>query len=252
MEKENRRRWWKGYTQIILFSISYTAPKGAVCFSLVNDEMLEYYLCHMADDFLGTLLGNTARAKVLRVFMFDPAPFTLSQIAKRSGVSAKIAAAEVQVLARLKILKKGKFAITVGKGTGRAVAGKIKEESWMANLDFAHAGALSKFVHEVSPVPHKGIVEGLRRGGRLSAVVLSGAFLGDASRPADLIIVADGINEKQLESAVKALEPQCGREIRYAAFSTPEFRYRLTIQDRLLRDTLDFPHVILLDKTKLL
>ena len=206
----------------------------------------------MAEDFLGTLMGSTARAKVLRVFMFDPAPFTLSQVAKRSGVSAKVVAVEIQLLERLKIVKKGKFAIAVGNSAKRLVEGKVKEESWMMNPDFAYRAALSKFVHEVSPIPHKGIVEGLRRGGRLSVVVLSGAFLGDTSRPADLIVVADGINEKQLESAVKALEPQCGREIRYAAFSTPEFRYRLTIQDRLLRDTLDFPHVILLDKTKLL
>src|SRR3989344_4479321 len=43
-----------------------------------------------------------------------------------------------------------------------------------------------------------------------------------------------------------------GREIRYAVFSTPEFRYRLTIQDRLIRDTLDYPHLVLLDKTRLL
>ena len=206
----------------------------------------------MADDFLGTLLDNPARAKVVRVFMFDPAPFTLSQVVKRAGVSAKTAATEIQTLEKLKVVKKGKFAITVGKSAGRVVEGKIKEETWMANPDFAHNGALSKFVHEISPTPHKGIVEGLRRGGRLSAVVLSGAFMGDNSRPADLIVVADGINERQMENAVKALEPQCGREIRYATFSTPEFRYRLTIQDRLLRDILDFPHVILLDKTKLL
>lgn len=206
----------------------------------------------MADDFLGQLLNNTARAKVLRVFMFDPAPFTLSQLAKRAGVSARVATEEIEKLTRLNVLRKGKFSLAVGKETARVVEGKVKEETWMANPDFAHTTALSKFIHEVSPVPQKGIVEGLRRGGRLSVVVLSGAFLGDMTRPADLLVVADAINERQLESAIKALEPQCGREIRYAVFSTPEFRYRLTIHDRLLRDTLDYPHIVLLDKAKLL
>ena len=76
--------------------------------------------------------------------------------------------------------------------------------------------------------------------------------MGDPSRPADLLLAADGYNESRIEQAVRKLEPQIGREIRYAVFSTPEFRYRLTVHDRLIRDTLDFPHLILLDKTRLL
>src|SRR3989344_847814 len=39
---------------------------------------------------------------------------------------------------------------------------------------------------------------------------------------------------------------------REAAFSTPEFRCRLTIQDKLIRDTLDFPHLVLWDRARLL
>jgi hypothetical protein len=101
-------------------------------------------------------------------------------------------------------------------------------------------------------VRHEKIVSALRRGGRLAAVILSGCFLGDPSRPADLIVAADAFNERRLDKAVRDLEPMFGREIRYAAFSTPEFRYRLTIQDRLIRDTLDYPHLVLLDKTRML
>lgn len=205
----------------------------------------------MADDFLGDFMGSNARAKVLRVFAFDPGVFTAVHAAKRSGVSERVAAQEIKTLEELGIIKKAKFVITVG-GFSKTVTGRQKELAWTMNQTFKHASAISKFAHEVSPVHYKNVVTGLRRAGRLSAVVLSGAFVGDASRPADLIIVGDGISESKLESAVKALEPQFGREIRYAVFSTTEFRYRMTIQDRLLRDTLDFPHLVLLDKTRLL
>jgi hypothetical protein len=205
----------------------------------------------MADDFLGAFMGSNARARVLRVFTFDPGIFTAVQAAKRSGVSSRVAAEEIEVLEEWGIVKKAKFVITV-RGTSKTVSGKQKEPAWTMSRDFKHASAISKFVYEVSPVQHKNILTGLRRAVKLSAVVLSGAFVGDADRPADLIIVGDSINEGRLEAAVKALEPQFGREIRYAAFSTPEFQYRMTIQDRLLRDTLDFPHLVLLDKTRLL
>jgi hypothetical protein len=206
----------------------------------------------MTDDFLAKVLGNAARAKVLRAFMFSPAElFTLPTVAKRSGVAAKTAAKEMKALQELGIIKKGKLTITLASGK-KVTAKKQKEQTWHFNTDFKHGRALSKFVHEVSPVSHSSIILALKGSGRLAAVILSGSFVGDPTRPADLIIAADGLNEGRLERAIRALEPEFGREIRYAAFSTPEFRYRLTVQDRLIRDTLDFPHLVLLDKTRLL
>ena len=207
----------------------------------------------MAEDFLSKVLGNAARAKVLRAFIFSPTEFfTLPAVAKRSGAPLKAVAKEVKALEDLGIIKKGKLTITLANNPKRTVAGKQKEQAWHFNVDFKHGRALSKFIHEVSPVSHASIILALKGSGRLAAVVLSGSFVGDPTRPADLLIAADGLNESRLERAIKTLEPEFGREIRYAAFSTPEFRYRLTVQDRLIRDTLDYPHLVLLDRARLL
>lgn len=206
----------------------------------------------MAEDFLGILMGNAARAKLLRVFFFDQSGvLTTALAAKRSGVSPRVAEKEIKVLEQWGVLKQGKFTIVISRGT-RRVGGNQGERAWAVNHAFKYSAALSKFVHEVSPMHYENVLVALRRTGRLATIVLSGLFMGDPSRPADLLVAADGINERRLEQAVRTLEPQFGREIRYAAFSTPEFRYRLTIQDRLIRDTLDYPHLILLDKTRLL
>lgn len=206
----------------------------------------------MTEDFLTALIGNAARARVLRVFVFNQEPFTLAQIAKRAGVSSAAVQKEIKLLEKLGIIRKGKYSITLKGSAGRTVTGRQKEDTWMFSPQFKHAVAVSKFVHEISPVKHSVIVEKLRRSGRLVTVVLSGMFVGDPSRPVDLVVAADSLNEKRLEQAVRSLEPLYGREIRYAVFTGPEFRYRLTVQDRLIRDTLDYPHLILLDKTKLL
>jgi DNA-binding Lrp family transcriptional regulator len=204
----------------------------------------------MAEDFLGTFMGSNVRAKVLRVFAFNPGVFTVSQVAKRAGVSARVAGEEIRELEKCGMLKAAKFIITVNGS--KAIAGKQKEQTWTMDQSFKHASAISKFVYEVSPMENKSIIIALRKAGRLSVIILSGVFVGDASRPADIIVAGDSVNEGRLETAIKALEPQLGREIRYSAFSTPEFQYRMTIQDRLLRETLDFPHLVLLDKTRLL
>ena len=186
--------------------------------------------------------------------------FTTLEAAKRAGVSSREAARQIGILEGWKVIKKLKNTVqpTVAKPTALVKKGKKKSAKrdiaymWTLNMDFQHLRSLGAFVHEVSPVRHEKIVTALKRGGRLAAVILSGSFMGDPSRPADLIVAADVFNERRLEKAVRELEPMFGREIRYAAFSTPEFRYRLTIQDRLLRDTLDYPHMVLLDKTRLL
>jgi hypothetical protein len=209
----------------------------------------------MADDFLISLIGNAARARVLRVFVFSQnEALLLPLIAKRTGASPRVALKEIKFLEKLGIVKKGKFSITLGNGSRKIIVdkGKQKEDAWVLNQEFKHVAALSKFVHEVSPLHYESILEALKHSGKIATIVLSGTFMGDPSRPADLLVAADGLNEQRLEAAVKGLEPRFGREIRYAAFSTPEFRYRLTIQDRLIRDTLDYPHLVLLDKTRLL
>lgn len=205
------------------------------------------------DELLGEFMGNPARARILRVFMFNPSEsFTLPVLAKRSGVSLKTTVREAKKLADWGVVKKGKtVSITVGN-TKRVIKGKQKIDTWAVNMEWKHLRALSSFVHEISPVRYSAIVGALKRTGRVSAVILSGSFMGDDSRPADLLVALDSLNERRLEAAIKGLEPTFGREIRYAAFTTPEFRYRMTVQDRLLRETLDFPHLVLFDKTRLL
>src|SRR3989344_9216028 len=104
----------------------------------------------MTDDFLGRFMGNTSRAKVLRVFFFDQSGvFTASLAAKRAGVSLRAAVKEIKALEKWGILKHGKFTITLGNGTNRAIGGKQKEEAWIIDPSFKYSAALSKFVHEV-------------------------------------------------------------------------------------------------------
>jgi len=206
------------------------------------------------EDFLGTLLDSQVRARVLRVFLLNPdESFTLELLSKRAGVSVEIAKREAKTLLEWGVVRRGKtVSITVGKGErARVVTGKQKKDTW-ANRDFAHFPALSVFVQELAPVRHSTIVSALKRSGKISALILSGTFMGDASRPADLLVALDPLNERRVDAAVRSLEPLLGREIRYAAFSTPEFRYRMTVQDKLIRDTLDYPHLVLLDRTRLL
>lgn len=197
-----------------------------------------------AHDFLEGVLGNPSRAKILRLFVLHPKEtFTPAEIARRAKVGAHSVNTEVESLKKTGLLKEE-------RGQGSSARKKISYFS--LNPECKQLNAVTTFVHAVSPAQYNDVESALRRAGRMSVVLLSGVFTGDITRPADLIIVADYINDERLEKAVKSFEPKYGREVRYAVFSTPEFRYRLTIKDKILRDILDYPHRVLINRTNYL
>lgn len=216
----------------------------------------------MVEDFLSAFLGNPARTKLVRVFIFNQGaqgqPLTLAQISKRSGTNTQVAGREIKNLEKIGIVKKVKTPAKQSKKTLKTAKRKTinstarNEITWVIDSEFKHLRALSSFVHEVSPVRYENIINALKNSGRLATVVVSGCFMGDSTRPVDIIIVAENLNEARLLHAIQSLETSFGREIRYASFSPTEFSYRLTIQDRLIRDTLDYPHKIILDRARLL
>jgi hypothetical protein len=233
-----------------------------------------WYNRGMKSDFLSAFLGKPARARVLRVFIFNPNQhFTLAQLAKQAGVTADNALKEIAVFESWGMAKKSKMIIPLQaepepepepekkkktskkKGKKTKVVKKARptsENIWSLNDEFPHLRSLVSFVREISPMEYDEIVTALQRSGKISVVLLSGTFMGDLSRPADLVVAADVLDERKLEAAIHALEPVFGHEIRYAAFTTNEFRYRLSVHDRLIRDTLDYPHLILLDRPRVL
>lgn len=199
----------------------------------------------MKDDFLAVLLGNAEQARILRTLVFNEDDrFTSAVLAKRAGVAGGRTELELQDLQKKGIVRSTKVAGERAKKDGSIV--------WTLNSSFKHLKPLAVFVRKIAPMHFDEIIPALKGTGKLSTVVLSGSFMGDDTRPADMLLAGDQLNERRLATAVRDLEPVFGTEIRYAAFSMPEFRYRITVSDKLIRDTLDFPHVVLLDRSGLL
>jgi hypothetical protein len=201
----------------------------------------------MKEDFLADLIGNPEQARILRALVFNEEDrFTAAELGKRAGVTFAATEAQLQDLLKKGIVRQMK------SGSAGNKTRKSLDATWSLNFNFKHLKALSVFVRKIAPMHFEEIIPALKGTGKLSTVVLSGSFMGDESRPADLLVAADSFNETRLDKAIRTLEPVFGTEIRYAAFSTPEFRYRITVSDKLIRDTLDFPHLVLLDRAGLL
>jgi hypothetical protein len=185
-------------------------------------------------DPLAKLFGSNALLKLLRLFLFNEGEsFTAAEAASRTKTPKPATRSELNLLLSAGVIKK-----RAGKGG----------PNFSANPKFPHYAALQNFMRATSIIGDADILATLRRAGTLRLVTLSGLFTGAVDTKVDLLVVGDRLDERALETSVHKLEAELGRELRYAAFSTEEFRYRVGVYDRLIRDALDYPHKVLLDK----
>jgi hypothetical protein len=185
-------------------------------------------------DPLARLFSSSARLKLLRLFLFnDDSAFQISDVAFRTSVPLDSARKEIKVLLMAGVVK---------KRTGKE--GVV----YAANRRFTHYAELQTFLRTTTSLSDVDMITTLKKAGALRLVALSGLFSGAIETKIDLLVVGDKLDDKQLEKAVHTLESELGRELRFAVFSTEDFRYRVGVYDRLLRDVFDYPHRTILDK----
>ena len=186
----------------------------------------------MADG-LQKLFGSPARVKLLRLFLFNPRQsFTLPDATKRARVSDSDARKEIRLFTAADIVSRA----SRGKGI-----------RYTLNNEFEYVAALQNLLLN-APARGKDIVDRIRAAGTLKMVILSGIFLGEWDGVLDLFVVGDRMKEKKLREEIRKLEAEIGKEIRFTLLSTDEFFYRLNLNDKLVRDVLDYPHSIVFDK----
>ncbi len=183
---------------------------------------------------MAKLFCSPARLKLLRLFVFNPsASFTAEEAAFRAKATAASARKELTALLAAGVIRR--------RGAGR-------DARYSANRHFVHFDALTRFLRETTVVGPQEVLAALRKAGSLRLVVLTGIFTGVIEPKIDLLVVGDRLDERALASAMRTIEANLGRELRFAAFSTEDFRYRFGVYDRLLRDVLDYAHQTILDK----
>lgn len=201
-------------------------------------------------DFLATLFGSNTRVKILRLLLSadEGACFTHDEIAKRTQVAKPSAQKELRLLEKIALVKKAKCMRTSTTGRGAKAKTVSKQvPGWIVNSAHPQRGALTAFLRAVSPLGADDIVERLRGVGRITLITIAGALVGDSAGRVDILVVGEHLDERKLQTALRSLEAEYGREVQYAAFSTEDFAYRMNVSDKLVRDIFDYPHETLLD-----
>ncbi len=88
----------------------------------------------------------------------------------------------------------------------------------------------------------------LEKVGTIKLLIAAGVFIDDSESRTDILLVADKLDLRGLRKAITSLEADVGQEIRYTAFTPKEFNYRISVNDKLVHDILDYPHEKLVNK----
>jgi len=183
---------------------------------------------------LAKLIGSAARLRLLRLFLFNQdISFTITEIVERAKLTPAVAREECAALVASGVVRK--------KGTG------VKAK-FQADKRFEYFGALDTFIRTTTAVQPATVLSLVKKAGTVRLLVLSGLFTGSIEPQVDLLIAGDNLDERALARAVHVIEAELGREVRYASFSTEDFRYRRGVYDRLIRDVLDYPHRVAFDR----
>jgi hypothetical protein len=189
-------------------------------------------------DTLEKIFGGAHRVKLMRLFLFNPVLyFETVDVADRSKMDMARARTELSFLSKAELIRKS----TRGNKT-----------VWYLNDKFPYLQEFQRLLLDTSLKNSKPILKKLSKIGKLKFIVFSGIFKELTDGRIDILVVAEGAKKSTAEAVMASIEADIGKEIRFAVLDTEDFKYRLGVGDRLIRDVLDYPHEIVLDRIGML
>jgi DNA-binding MarR family transcriptional regulator len=191
---------------------------------------------------LTALFDTVARIRLLRMFVFNPSlEIGFQEVLRRAKLSHRAAKTELSQLERAGLLRR-KFIFETMNGKRRKVLGYTLDRTSPI------VQSLQTFLYETAPINGKNLLKHLRGVGKVQVLVAAGAFIREFDRRLDVLVAVEKLNPSKIEHAIRNLEAELGLEIKYAAFTTSDLRYRIGMHDKLIRDVFDYPHEMIVDK----
>jgi hypothetical protein len=201
-------------------------------------------------DNLTAIFGSQVKVKILRLFLFNEAvAFTLKEIVEKTKSPAKAVRKELIVLEKADLLKSRHVSkeIQITKRE-KILTKKVEGQGYILNSKYPYLDPLKSLLTITSLRVDQSLAKRFTNAGKIKLFIVAGVFTQNWDSRVDLLVVGDDLNLNKIESVIKVIESEIGKEISYSAFETQDFEYRLSIHDRLVRDILDYPHATLLDR----
>lgn len=198
---------------------------------------------------LEKLFESVPKARILRLFMRNTEErFRFDEIVSRSQLRARTARGELKKLTRLGLINSEVERVESPKKRHGKIRFK-KVSVYAANTEFIAFRELRDLVARASVAPRKKLFRQLNGLGRVKLAVLSGIFINNVENArTDLLIVGDNLNKRRFAAFLSNTESELGKSVQYTLMDSDEFKYRMDMYDRFLRDILEYPHEKLINR----
>ncbi|HSE35469.1 MAG TPA: hypothetical protein VLB83_05095 [Candidatus Paceibacterota bacterium] len=201
---------------------------------------------------LDKLFGSSARVKLMRLFLMNPEDvFDVKEAARRSKVGVVAIRKEIRMYVDIGFVKPRSMVKMLPRKDGKnGELEKKKIDGYGLDMRFPYLTALRSLVTEIA-LGKEDVSARFRNVGKLKLIIVSGVFIDQPDSRVDILVVGDGIKRPVLEGVLKRLEAELGKELTYGVLTTGEFEYRYGIYDKFIRDIIDYPHLVVLNKMNL-
>lgn len=124
----------------------------------------------------------------------------------------------------------------------------MRKRTYFINKEFPLFPELRLLILKAAPANRAALAKRIGLLGRVKLAVLAGVFINSDTSRADLLIVGDNIKKGRLNAFMAWLESEIGKELNFVCLTTEEYKYRMDMYDRFLRDFLEEPHERVIDK----
>jgi hypothetical protein len=92
------------------------------------------------------------------------------------------------------------------------------------------------------------MAENIKKFGKIKLFCIGGVFIDGSNGNLDILIVGENLNRNGIEKYIQKLEAEFGTELHFSVFETEEFKYRISMYDRFLRDFFQDKHEKIIEK----
>ena len=216
---------------------------------------------------LGKIFGSENRVKVMRFFLANQdkqisfldllkkvkigkndLKIELKNLVCIDFIGELVLIDEVEIKVKQKKISKKNKSKSATQDLPKTILKQIKEDGYELNKNYVFADSLANLLLDFRFIDRQDLLEDFKRYGKIKLLCLGGVFFRDEEGNLDLLIAGDALDKEKIDLYIKKLEADFGTELRYAVFESEEFKYRVTMFDRLIKDFWKRPHEKIVEK----